>query len=272
MMRRLAFAALLLIAFGAPVAAAQNCALTVTTLNFGTYAATLLNGTATGRVTCTGAWDIPLNAGIGAGGSETTRYMTGPGGAELAYKLFQNSARTTNWGNTQGTDLNGNGNSNITVYGQIPAGQYVAQGTYTDTISSATTTFEVTVVIQAACTISAHNLAFGNYTGLLTESTSTLSVNCTKASTYNVGLNAGLATGATVSNRSMTGPAAALLKYNLFSNSGYTTNWGNTVGTNTLAGTGSGAAQTLTVYGQIPAGQFVRPGSYTDTITATITY
>jgi len=271
-MRRLALAVLLLIAFGARPAAAQTCTLTVTTLNFGTYAATLLNGTATGVVTCAGAWDIPFNAGTGAGGTETTRYMTGPGGAEIAYQLFQNATRTTNWGNTTGTDLNGNGNTNITVYGQIAAGQYVAQGTYIDTISTATTSFQVTVVISATCTISATNLAFGNYSGLLIDSTSTISVNCTKAATYNVGLNAGLATGATVTTRSMTGPAAALLGYKLFSNSGYTTNWGNTVGTDTEAGIGTGSAQSLTVYGQVPAGQFVRAGSYADTITATVTY
>jgi spore coat protein U-like protein len=107
---------------------------------------------------------------------------------------------------------------------------------------------------------------------LLIGSTSTISVTCTKASTYDVGLNAGLATGATVTTRKMTGPASALLSYKLFSNSGYTTNWGNTVGTDTVAGTGSGSAQSLTVYGQIPAGQSAAPGSYTDTITATITY
>jgi spore coat protein U-like protein len=272
MIRRLALPILLLIAFGARPAAAQTCTLAATTLNFGTYAATVLNGTATGKVTCAGAWDIPFNAGTGAGGTETTRYMTGPGGAGIAYQLFQNATRTTNWGNTQTTDLNGNGNTNVTVYGQIPAGQYVAQGTYIDTISTATTSFEVTVVIQAACTISANNLNFGNYSGLLIDSTSVISVNCTRAATYNVGLNAGVATGATVTTREMTGPAAALLSYKLFSNSGYTTNWGNTVGTDTVAGTGSGVVQSLTVYGQLPAGQFVRPGSYTDTITATITY
>ena len=58
----------------------------------------------------------------------------------------------------------------------------------------------------------------------------------------------------------------------MFSNSGRTTNWGNTVGTNTLAETGTGTVQSLTVYGQIPAGEYVAPGAYTDTITATVTY
>jgi spore coat protein U-like protein len=44
------------------------------------------------------------------------------------------------------------------------------------------------------------------------------------------------------------------------------------VSTDTVAGTGNGAAQAITVYGQAAAGQYVAPGSYADTITATITY
>jgi spore coat protein U-like protein len=40
-----------------------------------------------------------------------------------------------------------------------------------------------------------------------------------------------------------------------------------------VAGTGTGVVHSLTVYGQIPAGQSVTTtGSYTDTITATVTY
>jgi spore coat protein U-like protein len=176
---------------------------------------------------------------------------------------------------------NGSNTQTLTVYAQIPAGQYPAMGSYTDTITAtvfvggvsfATTTFSVTVTVAANCTISATSLAFGNYAGVLIDSSSTITVTCTNTSTYNVGLNAGTATGATVTNRSVTGPSSALLSYDLFSNSAYTANWGNTVGTDTVAGTGTGSAQFLTVYGQIPAGQSAAPGSYTDTITATITY
>lgn len=272
MMRRLALAVLLLIALGVRPAEAQTCTLTATNMMFGTYTGALLNGTSTGRVTCAGAWTVPINAGTGAGASETIRYMTGPGGAELSYQVFQDAARTINWGNTTGTDLAGTGNANITFYGQITAGQYAVPGTYTDTLDTATTNFIVTVTVVKACTVTATPLAFGTYTGALISSTSTISVACTKTTAYNVGLNAGLATGATVTNRSMTGPSSALLGYKLFSNSGYTINWGNTVGTNTVAGTGNGVTQPLTVYGQVPAGQLSTPGSYTDTITVSVTY
>jgi len=270
MMRRLGVAAFFVFCLCA--SDAQTCTLSVTSMSFGTYAGTLLNGTAAGKVTCTGGWNIPLNAGAGAGATESIRKMTGPGGATLSYRVFQDAARTINWGNTTADELTGTGSTNVTFYGQISAGQVVAPGTYTDTLDTATTTFQVTAVVQASCTIAANPLGFGNYTGVVLNSTTTVFVTCSKATTYDLGLNAGTATGATVTNRSMTGPASSLLNYRLFSNSGRTTNWGNTVGTDTVAGTGSGAAQSLTVYGQIPAGQLVRPGNYTDTITATLTY
>jgi spore coat protein U-like protein len=70
----------------------------------------------------------------------------------------------------------------------------------------------------------------------------------------------------------MTGPGAAVLGYSLFSDAARTVNWGQTIGTDTVTGTGNGSAQAITVYGQATAGQFVAPGAYTDTITATVTY
>jgi spore coat protein U-like protein len=240
-------------------------------MSFGTYTGAVLDGTATGKVVCPGAWDIPLNAGTGAGATETIRKMTGPGGAELNYQVFQDAARTINWGNTTGTELTGSGNATVTFYGQIPAGQYVVPGTYTDTLSTATTNFSVTATVVKDCGVSATNMTFGNYTGAVNNSTSTITVTCTNTTTYTVGLSAGLATGATVTTRKMQN-GTDLLKYALYSNSAMTTNWGNTAATNWVSGTGSGTAQGLTVYGQVAAGQFVTPGSYSDTITASVTY
>ncbi len=158
------------------------------------------------------------------------------------------------------------------MYGRIAANQYPTPGTYTDTVSSATASFTITATVQARCTVTATDLAFGNYSGTLINATSTITATCTKTTAYNVGLNAGTATGATVTSRKMTGPSASTLNYSLFRNTTRTLNWGNTVGTDTVAGTASGAAQALTVYGSIPAAQYVRPGSYSDTITVTLTY
>jgi len=271
MRRRHALAVLIILSCGALTAAAQTCTLSFTGMSFGTYNGAVLNGTATGTVRCAGSWDIPLDAGTGVGATETTRYMTGPNGAELAYQVFQDAARTINWGNTTTTEVSGTGNATVTAYGQIAAGQYVVPGTYTDTLHTATTSITVTATVLKDCGVSATNLVFGNYTGAVNNTTSTVTVTCTNTTTYTVGLSAGLATGATVTTRKMQN-GAYLLSYALYSNAGRTTNWGNTAATNWVSGTGTGVAQPLTVYGQIAAAQYVTPGSYTDTITATVTY
>lgn len=138
--------------------------------------------------------------------------------------------------------------------------------------STATATLGVASTVQSSCLISGNSLGFGAYTGSAISVTTTLSATCTNGTTYNIGLNAGTASGATVTNRGMTGPGAAWVGYALYQDSGHTTNWGQTVGTDTEAGTGNGSAQTITVYGQLAASQYVTPGSYSDTITASVTY
>jgi spore coat protein U-like protein len=191
----------------------------------------------------------------------------------------------TNWGTSSPNLYSGTGTGNpqnIPVYGNIPATEYAPAGTYTDHITvtvtygtnTKTTTFTVTVTITKICGVSATNMVFGNYTGALAQTTSTVTVTCTNTTTYTVGLNAGTTSGGTVTARLMAGQGSATgqtLAYSLSSVSYAGTNWGNTSPT-WYSGTGTGAAQPLTVYGQIAAGLHPIPGSYTDTITATVTY
>ena len=138
--------------------------------------------------------------------------------------------------------------------------------------ATSTTTFTVSATVQAACQISAAPMAFGVYSGAAATTTSTVSVTCTNTTPYNVGLSAGQSTGATVANRKMAGPGSTFLSYALFSDSARTVNWGTTAGTDTVAGTGNGAIQAVNIYGRVTAGQFVAPGSYSDTITAEVIY
>ncbi len=149
----------------------------------------------------------------------------------------------------------------------------VAQSANAATTSA---TFAVTASVTANCTISASPLAFGAYTGAVVNNQTTLSVTCTNTTPYSIGLSAGGSTGATVTTRKMTGAAstANTLNYALYRDSARSLNWGvTTTGTpDVLAGTGSGLAQSITVYGQIPATQNVAPDNYSDTITATVNY
>ncbi len=140
--------------------------------------------------------------------------------------------------------------------------------------ATTTATFTVTADVQTTCNITAQNLNFGAYTGVQLDSTTTLTVTCSNGVPWTIGLNAGTSPGATVSTRKMTGPGADLLPYNLYEDAGHTINWDNTGGAGVLSGTGagSGTPQPETVYGRIPAGAFVGPGAYSDTITATLTF
>jgi spore coat protein U-like protein len=140
--------------------------------------------------------------------------------------------------------------------------------------ATTTSTFTVQATIQAQCIInSASTLDFGTQ-GVLSgnvDNSSTVAVQCTNTTPYNIGLDAGTGTGATVATRKLTS-GGAVINYSLYSDSGRSSVWGNTIGTNTQTGTGNGASQNFTVYGRIPAQTTPAPGTYTDTITVTVTY
>jgi spore coat protein U domain-containing protein, fimbrial subunit CupE1/2/3/6 len=140
--------------------------------------------------------------------------------------------------------------------------------------ATTTSTFTVSITLAATCTInSASALNFGNQ-GILSanvDQTSTIQVTCTNTTPYNIGLDAGTGSGATVATRKMTS-GGATVDYTLYSDSGRATVWGNTVGTDTLAGTGNGTGQNFTVYGRVPSQTTPAPGTYTDTVTVTVTY
>jgi spore coat protein U-like protein len=135
----------------------------------------------------------------------------------------------------------------------------------------ASTTIAVNVTIQATCLSSVTPLALGAYSGSAVQGTATITITCTNTTPYNIGLSAGAASGARVAARGMTFQAGTLT-YVLTSDAAYAVTWGDTIGTDTVAGIGNGKAQTLTVYGHIAAGQYATPGSYIDTVTATVTY
>jgi spore coat protein U-like protein len=140
--------------------------------------------------------------------------------------------------------------------------------------ATTTSTFTVQVSITASCTInSASTLNFGSQGVLVSnvDNTSTLSVQCTNTTPYDIGLNAGTGAGATVAVRKMTS-GGNTINYSLYTDAGRTTVWGNTVGTDTVAATGNGAAQSYTIYGRVPPQSTPAPATYTDTITVTVTY
>lgn len=140
--------------------------------------------------------------------------------------------------------------------------------------------FTCTVTVSAATP-----LAFGNYDPAATapkDNTTTITV-VGKVSgliallvsvSYTISLDAG-PTGS-IANRQMTGPVGGTLGYNLYTDSARTAVWGlNSVSDNyniTASVLGTTVTRNYTVYGRIPAAQYVVPGGYASTITVTVTY
>jgi spore coat protein U-like protein len=140
--------------------------------------------------------------------------------------------------------------------------------------ATATGNFQVRITIQESCIVASTNsLDFGsqNILAANVDQTTTLSVQCTPSTAYDIGLNAGTGVGATIAVRKMTG-AGGTVDYSLYQDAPRAILWGDSVGTNTVSGTGNGAAQSYTVYGRVPPQTTPAAGSYLDTITVTVTY
>ncbi|MDQ6868305.1 MAG: spore coat U domain-containing protein [Pseudomonadota bacterium] len=104
-----------------------------------------------------------------------------------------------------------------------------------------------------------------------TDASTTILPTCTSGTPYNIGLDKGV-NGGSVTTRQMKAAGPALINYSVFRDAGRTMNWGQTIGTDTVAGTGTGSAQSVTVYGRIAAQATPSTGTYNDTIVVTLTY
>lgn len=133
------------------------------------------------------------------------------------------------------------------------------------------TTIDVTATVQPSCTIFANDLLFqitnfskiNSYTGR-----TTLSLLCTKGTSFSIGLDKGSSAGATITNRRMKN-RTSYLNYSLYRDVGNSLLWGNSQGS-TLAGVATGQRQTFTVYAKIPSGQKSEPGKYLDSINVVV--
>ena len=144
-------------------------------------------------------------------------------------------------------------------------------GTATNSLGSQTT-------VSTACNVSGSTLAFGtaiNPIGAVpVDGTSTLTIECTAATPYTVALSAGLnAGGATNFSARKMANGAYTLGYQLYVDNGRSSVWGNgTSGSAVYSGIGSGGVQNVTIYGRLPSLTGTVPGTYTDTVTVTVTY
>ena len=151
-------------------------------------------------------------------------------------------------------------------------------------------TLLVTCVLVAACIAPARSavdckfgvasgVAFGNYdpfAGGATTSNGTLDFHCTGVGSGTVEATVDLSKGSspTYTPRTMLNGLTAM-NYNLYVDSFGLVIWGDGTGGSFPYGpfgVANNQTVTLTIYGQIPAGQDLPPGSYSDTITASVNF
>jgi spore coat protein U-like protein len=249
---------------------------------------------------------------IGSGGwNGTYRTLAGPSSATLYYLLYQDAAYSQPWGSlvtpqlgtiplvSMSRDASGNGSASLTVYARMPGGQsgappgsynslftgLDAQFRYQEVFGSLGTcagfngtavtapTFNIVAAPPSACVFTVSDLNFPTST-LLSSAVSgqtTLSATCTSQTSYTVALDNGL-TGTGPTARIMKSASSATVTYGLYRDSARSLPWGTVASGQSQSGTGSGAAQVYTIYGQVPAQPTATPGTYTDRIVVTIAY
>lgn len=144
-----------------------------------------------------------------------------------------------------------------------------------------------TALLGCSCNASIATLSFGTVnplSGTASTTAGTVQVSCGGLASIAVPIKVDFSTGGSNSyvTRKLTNIAnsAYTLNYNLFIDNTYQTVWGNgTGGTQSVNGNialdllGLAPPLSMTIYGRIPSGQNTTPpGTYTDTITVTVTY
>ncbi len=250
-----------------------------------------------------------INAGSGGTTTGSPRFMLS-GSDKLNFDLYQDASRTVVWGSylwayssytapTIDITLNGGGtgSATATIYGRISAGQQaLPPSSYSSSFSGSNTqiayaaatsgtcaaigntnatsaSFTASAGYSAICSVSAATLSFGS-AGVLSaalDGTTSLTTTCSAATPYTIGLDGGNA-GASDPTRRKMSYGGSQITYGLYQNTARSQPWGSTNGTNTVSGTGSGSGQPITVYGRVPAQTTPAPGTYSDSIIATLTY
>lgn len=116
-------------------------------------------------------------------------------------------------------------------------------GLFTATPAGAACAFGSTVAVSFP--------AYDVFSGADDDGTGTLSLSCTTGTSVRIALSAGGA--GSFQPRSMAGPGASVLDYNLYSDGGRTAIWGDGTGGSApiVASLGAGVASTFTVYARI---------------------
>jgi spore coat protein U-like protein len=290
-------------------AGSPTCTMTTSSIAFGNVdvlPGTSVDTAATISITCSGGGGggqrLCISIGSGTNFSGSQRQMAGPGGATLNYDLYKDASRSILWGSWQtGYDASGLqvdvaqfGTAKVTVYGRVLGGQQIAEpGSYSTTFTAnpylqygdkgtascpsgaknTSNSASVTAMVASTCRLTTTNLNFGT-TGAITanvDSTAQVIPQCSNGLPYSLSLDGGLSGATDPAQRKMSKSSEQII-YGLYRDAGRSQPWGSTLGTDTVAGNGTGLNQSLTIYGRVPPQTTGSPGVYSDTIIVTVSY
>ncbi len=141
---------------------------------------------------------------------------------------------------------------------------------------TATAILPVTIEIVQSCLVSASDLDFGAYaenSQTPVRGQTAIQLHCGAGVTAEIALDAGTGAVGNTSRRQLSQDSGTdRMDYDLYQDPGRTSHWGDRSGRDTLEVLTTGAVQTVAIYGEIPARQRVRDGTYSDVITVTVHY
>ena len=230
----------------------------------------------------------------------------GSGTARMDFDVFEDVTFSKRFANGQVDGANGSlpltlnsggsATANVPIYGRIPTGattgatstlysasmfdSLIVYG-YAATFSSCTSSFgrqfasfnvNAQVNVQSSCSVTTSAVAFGSRSSLATQvdATGTVTVACGSGTSYSVALDGGANGGTSATTRKMAS-GANRIAYGLFRDAARTAGWYSDA-SSLASGTGTGSAQTLTVYGRVGAQPTPTPGPYSDSVVVTVSY
>jgi spore coat protein U domain-containing protein, fimbrial subunit CupE1/2/3/6 len=133
--------------------------------------------------------------------------------------------------------------------------------------------------LGCSCSVGTTAVAFGTYVPTTQKTANgNVAVTCSALVIFTVSYVISMAKGnsATYTPRFMN-LLGVHLNYNLYTTAGFTSIWGDTTGgtvtvSDSYTSIGLSTTRNYTVFGRVPASQFVNPGTYTDAVLVTVTY
>ncbi|KQY52686.1 spore coat protein U domain-containing protein [Lysobacter sp. Root494] len=218
------------------------------------------------------------------------------GGAVIATSTSESTGMVMERAFTSGSPSGTPVNVSFPISGRLFAGQTAASGNYSLALAIATdagnftagscapaglipqgSSFPVNAGVGADCTLDIPNVSFGTVTRLTSpiNAITNATVTCTSGAPWTLAMNAGSTPGNTYASRRMGlgGGGPGTVQYQIYRDPGPANVWGNgTMGTVTRTGTGAGTPQSIPIYLQVPTQGPQAEGTYSDTVTATLTF